>query len=53
VILSTPIRSRLKGNIKTIVTRRVAVGWTTMVSRKRSIHLIRGRRHIRKGRKNI
>jgi hypothetical protein len=49
--LSIPIRSRLKGNKKTVVTRRVAIRWTTMASRKRS-HIIRGRRHIRR-RRNI
>jgi hypothetical protein len=46
--LSIPIRSRLKGNRKTIVTRGVAIRWTTLASRKRRSHLIRGRRHIRR-----
>jgi hypothetical protein len=45
--LSIPIRSWLQGNRKTIVTRRVAIRWTTLVSRKRRGHLIRGRRHIK------
>jgi hypothetical protein len=53
VTLNIPIRSQLKGNRKTIVTRRVAVRWTTMASRKRRSHLIRGRRHIRRARRNI
>jgi hypothetical protein len=47
--LSIPIRSRLEGNGKTIVTRRVAIRRTTLVRRKRRSHLIRGRRHIRRG----
>jgi hypothetical protein len=46
--LSIPIRSRLEGNRKTIVTRRVAIRRTTLASRKRRGHLIRGRRHIRR-----
>jgi hypothetical protein len=46
-----PIRSRLTGNRKTIVTRRVAIKWTKMASRKRRSHLIRGRR--RRRRRNI
>jgi hypothetical protein len=46
--LSIPIRSRLEGNRKTIVTRRVAIRWTMLASRKMRSHLIRGRRHIRK-----
>jgi hypothetical protein len=49
--LSTPIRSRLEGNRKTIVARRVAIRWTTLASRKRRGHLIRGRRHIRRRRR--
>jgi hypothetical protein len=48
--LSIPIRSRLKGNRKTIVTRRVAIRWTTMARRKRRRQLIRGRRRIRRRR---
>jgi hypothetical protein len=48
--LSIPIRSRLEGNGKTIVTRRVAM--MALASRKRRGHLIRGRRHIRR-RKSI
>jgi hypothetical protein len=53
--LSIPIRSRLEGNRKTIVTRRVAIRWTTAASRKKRGHLIRGRRHIgrRGGGRNI
>jgi hypothetical protein len=47
--LSIPIRSWLEGNRKTIVTRRVAIRRTTLASRKRRSHLIRGRRHIRRG----
>jgi hypothetical protein len=33
--LSILIRIRLKGNIKTILTRRVTIRWTTMARRKR------------------
>jgi hypothetical protein len=52
--LSIPIRSRLKGNRKTILTRRVTIRWTTLMSRKRRRNLIRRRRHIgRRGRRNI
>jgi hypothetical protein len=47
--LSISIRSRLEGNRKTIVTRRVAIRGATLASRKRRSHLIRGRRHIRRG----
>jgi hypothetical protein len=50
--LSIPIRSRLEGNRKIIVTSRVAIRGTTLASRKRRSHLIRGRRHIRR-RSNI
>jgi hypothetical protein len=50
ISLSIPIRSRLEENRKTIVTRRVVIRWTTLASRKRRRHLIRGRRHIRRGR---
>jgi hypothetical protein len=46
--LSIPIRRRLEGNRKTIVTRRVANRWTTLASRKRRGHLIRGKRQIRR-----
>jgi hypothetical protein len=49
--LSIPVRSRLEGNRKTIVTRRVAIRGTTLTSRKRRSHLIRGRRHIRRRRR--
>jgi hypothetical protein len=38
------------GNRKTIVTRRVAIRWTMMASRKRRRQLIIGRRHIRRRR---
>jgi hypothetical protein len=41
--LSIPIRSRLGGNKKTIVTRSVAIRWTMRASRKRRSHHIRGR----------
>jgi hypothetical protein len=52
--LNIPIRSRLKSNIKTILTRRVTIWWTTMTSRKRRGNLIRRRRHIgRRRRRNI
>jgi hypothetical protein len=47
MMLSIPIRSRIKGNRKTIVTRRVAIRWTMMASRNRRRQLIRGRRRIR------
>jgi hypothetical protein len=50
--LSIPIRSRLEGNINTIVTRRVAIRWTALASRKRRGHLSRGRRHIRRRRRS-
>jgi hypothetical protein len=49
--VSTSIRSRLKGNRKTIVTRKVAIRWTAMASRKGRSYLIRGIRRIR--RRNI
>jgi hypothetical protein len=51
--LSIPIRSRLKGNGKTVLTRRVTIRWTTMTSRKRSGNLIRRRRHIGRRRRDI
>jgi hypothetical protein len=47
--LSIPIRSRLEGNRKTILTRRVTIRWTTLTSKKRKGNLIRGRRRIRRG----
>jgi hypothetical protein len=47
--LSISIRSRLKGNRKTILTRRVTIRWTTMARRKRRRQLIRGRKRIRGG----
>jgi hypothetical protein len=46
--LSIPVRSRLEGNRKTIMTRRVAIRGTMLTSRKRRSHLSRGRRHIRR-----
>jgi hypothetical protein len=46
-----PIRSQLKSNRDTIVTRRTTIRWTTMASRKRRWHLIRRRGPIR--RRNI
>jgi hypothetical protein len=52
--LSIPIRSRLEGNRKTILTRRVMIRWTMLTSRKRIGNLIRRRRHIRRrGRRDI
>jgi hypothetical protein len=48
--LSIPIRNRLEGNRKTIVTRRVAIRGTTLMGRKRRSHLSRGRSHIRRRR---
>jgi hypothetical protein len=45
---SIPIRSRLKGNSQTIVTRRIAIRWTTMASRKMRWHIIRGRGQLRR-----
>jgi hypothetical protein len=50
--LSIPIRSRLKGNGKTVLTRRVTIRWTTMTSRKRRGNLIRSR-HIGRRRRDI
>jgi hypothetical protein len=51
--LSIPIRSWLEGNIKTILTRRVTIRWTTMKSRKRRGNLIKRRSHIRRRRRDI
>jgi hypothetical protein len=52
--LSIPIRSRLEGNRKTVLTRRVTIRWTMLTSRKRRGNLIRRRRHIgRRGRRDI
>jgi hypothetical protein len=52
--LSVLIRSRLEGNRKTVLTRRVTIRWTTLTSRKRKGNLIRRRRHIgRRGRRDI
>jgi hypothetical protein len=53
--LSIPIRSRLGGNRKTVLTRRVTVWSTTRMSRrKRRGKLVRRRRHIgRRRRRNI
>jgi hypothetical protein len=45
--MSIPIRSRLEGNRKTVLTMRVTIRWTTPMSRKRRGNLIRGRRRIR------
>jgi hypothetical protein len=52
--LSIPIRSRLRGNRKTVLTRRVTVWRMTQTSRrKRRGKLISGRRLIgRRGRRN-
>jgi hypothetical protein len=47
MMLSIPIRSWLKGNRKTILTRRVTIRWTMMARRNRRRQLIRGRRRIR------
>jgi hypothetical protein len=44
MMLRILIRSRLKGNRKTILTRRVTIRWTTTASRKMRRQLIRGRR---------
>jgi hypothetical protein len=53
MMLSIPIRSRLEGNRKTVLTRRVTFRWTTLTSRKRRGNLIRRRRHIgRRGRRD-
>jgi hypothetical protein len=50
--LSIPIRSRLEGSRKTVLTRRVTIRWTTLTSRKR--RGLRRRRHIgRRGRRDI
>jgi hypothetical protein len=52
--LSIPIRSRLEGNRKTVLTRRVTIRWMTLASRKRRGNLVRRRRHIgRRGRWDI
>jgi hypothetical protein len=48
MMLSIPIRSRLEGNRKTVLTRRVTIRWTTLTSRKMRGNLIRGR-SIRRG----
>jgi hypothetical protein len=45
MMLSIPIRGRLKSNRKTIVTMRDAIRWTTMARRERRSHVIRGRSH--------
>jgi hypothetical protein len=44
--LSNPIRSRLEGNRKTVLTRRVTIRWTTMMSRNRRGNVIGRIRHI-------
>jgi hypothetical protein len=52
--LSIPIRSRLEGNRKTVLTRRVTIRWTTLTSRKRRGNLIgKGRLIRRRGRRDI
>jgi hypothetical protein len=52
--LSIPIRSRLEGNKKTVLTTRVTIRWTMLTSRKRRGNLIRrGRLIIRRGRGDI
>jgi hypothetical protein len=52
--LNIPIRSRLEGNRKTVLARRVTIRWTTLTSRKRRGNLIRRRRHIgQRGRRGI
>jgi hypothetical protein len=52
--LSIPIRGRLEGNRKIVLTRRVTIRWTALTSRKRRGNLIRRRRHIgRRGRRDI
>jgi hypothetical protein len=52
--LSIPIRSRLEGNRKTVLTRRVTIRWIKMTSRKRRGNLIRrGRLIRRRGRRDI
>jgi hypothetical protein len=54
MMLSILIRSRLEGNRKTVLTRRVTIRWTTLISRKMRGNLIRRRRHIgRRGRRDI
>jgi hypothetical protein len=53
MMLSIPIKSRLEGNGKTVLTRRVTIRWTLMTSRKRRGNLIRRRRHIRRRRRDI
>jgi hypothetical protein len=52
MMLNILIRSWLKGKRKAIVTRRVAIRWTMMASRKRRSRLIRGRGRITR-RRNI
>jgi hypothetical protein len=52
--LSIPIRSRLEGNRKTILTRRVTIRWMMLMSRKRRGNLIRrGSLIRRRGRGDI
>jgi hypothetical protein len=54
MMLSIPIRSRLEGNRKTILTRRVMIRWMMLTSRKRRGNLIRrGRLVRRRGRRDI
>jgi hypothetical protein len=49
--LSIPIRSRLEGNKKTVLTRRVTIRWKTLTSRKRRGNLIRRGRIIKRTRR--
>jgi hypothetical protein len=52
--LCISIRSRLEGNRKTVLTRRITIRWTMLTSRKRRGNLIRRIRHIgRRGRGDI
>jgi hypothetical protein len=51
--LSIPIRSRLESSRKTVLTRRVTIRWTTLMSRKRRGTLIRRGRLIRRRRRDI
>jgi hypothetical protein len=55
MMLNIPIRSRLEGNRKTILTRRVTIRWMTLTIRKRRGNLIIRRRHVgrRRRRRNI
>jgi hypothetical protein len=48
MMLDILIRSRLEGNRKTVLTRRVTIRWMTLTSRKRRGNLIRRGRLIRR-----